>query len=85
MRHLAYEHSLDAMIRLLLTLLLVAFVPLTAADRRVCEDFDRDTIVTEYACPAGYREIGTVNNGGYQGGRLKLSDSLFQSIRDFGR
>ena len=55
------------------------------ADRRVCEDFDRDTVVTEYACPAGYREIGTVNNGGYQGGRLKFSDSLFQSIRDFGR
>ena len=69
-----------------LIILLFSFLSLTAiADRRVCEDFDRDTVVTEYACPAGYREIGTVNNGGYQGGRLKLSDSLFQSIRDFGR
>ena len=36
MRHLTYEHSLDAMTRLLLTLLLVAFVPLTAADYASC-------------------------------------------------
>lgn len=36
MRHLTYEHSLDAMTRLLLTLLLIAFVPLANADYSSC-------------------------------------------------
>ena len=47
-----------------LIILLFSFLSLTAAaERKVCESFDGDTILTDYTCPAGYRMIGTVNNG----------------------
>jgi len=60
------------MVRILVTLLFCSLSLTTAADRKVCESFEGDTILTDYTCPAGYRLIGTVNKEERQSGRLKL-------------
>lgn len=47
------------------------------AETKVCESFEGDTIVTDYTCPAGYRKIGTVDNGERRRG-ARLSESTLQ-------